>query len=142
MTDRKDKSSRVVRFAQTEADLELLRAIDSALESQSYSSFSDLCKQALHDFLLSPKPTSDAGATLHQQLIALQLQVARLEGAAQAWQSCPIGRLEQQLTQLGDRLEQLELKAESQTVSASEPESPATEPDPLLMRLGPLLEDF
>lgn len=146
-TDRKEKFNRTVKFASTEADQVLLAAIEAALSSQTYASFSELCKQALRQLLLDP-PATDALSSLQQQLLAVQLQVAKLEGFAEVWQACPIGRIEQQLGQLSDRLAQLESqKEDSAPEHLDSPEdldlpAPIAEPDPLLSRLAPLLEDF
>jgi TolA-binding protein len=143
MTSSKDKFSRTVKFAQTEADQVLLEAIEKALQSQSYSSFSDLCKQALRQLLLPAESAPGAAVmNLQQQLNALQIQVAKLEGAAHLWQSCPIGRLEQHLTEVTHRVEQLEAGAVSSSSAQPDPVAAPEAIDPLLSRLAPLLEDF
>ena len=164
--DRKDKSSRMVKFSATEADQTLLQAVQ-VLETESLS-FSDLCKQALKHWLNSAEPSADQPVPLQQQILDLQMQVARLEGKEEARQRYALRRLEQQMRELSDRLESLERKeflehqvrqltdrlARLETheeVLNPEPlrvenikveETQMEEIDPLLNRLAPLLEDF
>jgi chromosome segregation ATPase len=164
--DRKDKSSRTVKFAATEADQALLQAVEQTLEAKSLS-FSDLCKQSLQHWLNPAGQQSDV--PLQQQILDLQMQVARLEGKEEARQRYALRRLEQQMRELSDRLESLERKEflEQQVRQLTDrlarleipggaialPNPPLPEPlplepshpqevDPLLNRLGPLLEDF
>jgi TolA-binding protein len=109
VSDRKDKATRMVKFASTEADQLLLEAIEQKLVEQS-SSFSDFCKQALQQFLQPPDPAAPPIASLHQQILELQVQVARIEGKEEARQRYALRRLEQQMRELGDRLASLERK--------------------------------
>ncbi|MBF2000829.1 MAG: hypothetical protein IGS50_08105 [Synechococcales cyanobacterium C42_A2020_086] len=142
MTSDRSKISRVVKFAATEADQTLLQSVEAAL-AQRRISFSDLCKQALRQLLLESEtaPTTLALlATLEQQLMTLQLQVMRLEQQSQASQASyapTLQQWEQQLQQLEERVTRLESSASPAPEVAAEPE-----PDPLLARLAPLLEDF
>jgi hypothetical protein len=119
---------RVVRFAQTEADQALLQAVETALEQQFHGNFSALCKQALRQFLLpeqSQAPMSQTAATMQAQIEALQQQVARVE------------------RQMGDRIQRLEQREAGAVAEACAPErTEEPEVDPLLSRLAPLLEDF
>ncbi|GAB4226742.1 MAG: hypothetical protein Kow00121_55100 [Elainellaceae cyanobacterium] len=175
----KDRLSRVVKFAQTEADQQLWQAIEKAIEQKTYGSFSDLCKHALQQLLFAeaapsspqphpapkpsnpepsnPEPPSPELLQLRQQMQALQLQVARLSGAIGMKQTLSLSKLEQQsarleqqmheqIGQLIDRLNDLETRLLAQPVSVTPleptPLEPSAEPDPLLARLGPLLEDF
>ncbi len=108
VSDRKDKANRMVKFAATEADQLLLEAIDQKLIEQSIG-FSDLCKQALQQFLQSPDPEAPP-IGLQQQILDLQLQVARIEGKEEARQRYALRRLEQQVRELNDRLASLERK--------------------------------
>jgi hypothetical protein len=115
--DRKEKSSRLVRFAQNETDQALLQAIEQTMATESLS-FSDLCKQALHQFFASeqaPQTPELEGypaliTTLQQQILELQTQVARLEGKEEARQRYALRRVEQQVRELGERLSTLERK--------------------------------
>jgi hypothetical protein len=155
--DRKERSSRTVKFASTEADQTLLQTVDQTLAAQSLS-FSDLCKQALKHWLSS----AEQPIALQQQILDLQMQVARLEGKEEARQRYALRRLEQQMRELSDRLESLErkefleqqvrqltdrlarLETSEETTIALPPEPPPQieKVDPLLDRLAPLLEDF
>ena len=108
VSDRKDKANRTVKFAPTEADQLLLEAIDQKLIEQSIG-FSDLCKQALQQFLQSSDPEAPSSG-LQQQILDLQLQVARIEGKEEARQRYALRRLEQQVRELNDRLASLERK--------------------------------
>lgn len=144
MTSAKPKSSYVVKFAQTEADQELSRAVDSALEGQSYKSFSDLCKQALRLMLLTNTPTLPMMAVLEQQVMTLQLQIMQLEQRSKETGSQTTDALAQQVQQLTERITQLEQKLEAAALAPA-PKTEETDPepsDPLLSRLAPLLEDF
>lgn len=139
------KFSRVVRFSPEEADQVLLASIAKALEKQPHRSFSDLCKQALRQFLLPTEETPTASLmAMQQQILELQLQLARLQGEA---------TVKQQLGQLCDRLDSLEGKlrleesplTESLSINQAEIAPSAAieaELDPILRRLVPLLEDF
>lgn len=150
MTSGKPKSSYLVKFAQSEADQELLQWVDRALSHSAYRGFSDLCKQALR--LLSS--TGDSASTLpllmllEQQIMTLQLQVMQLEQrsvTAQTNMAQSNADLLLHIQQLTDRLNQLEQKAapEEPDIEPEGPEpEPEPEPDPLLERLAPFLEDF
>ncbi len=125
---------RVVRFAPTETDQQLLQALEEVLETQFHGNFSALCKQALRSFLL-PEEESRlmSPVVMQEQILELQDRVAMLEA-------------------LGDRLGLLspeglpDSRALPMAVESSEGvEEPLTEPieeDPLLSRLALLLEDF
>jgi hypothetical protein len=148
MISSKEKFSKVVRFAPTEADQALLNVIEQTLAAKSYRSFSDLCKQALRQFLQPPETTQLTllFTALQQQVTDLQIQMATLKQEVEVRDGCPIGAIEQRLAHLSDRLDQLEPKTDTTepldaSLSASSP-SPDTAADPLLSRLAPLLEEF
>jgi hypothetical protein len=110
-----------VRFAQTEADQVLLKAVEQALESQFHGNFSALCKQALRHFLLPDQEGQVVSPmVMQEQIVELQKRVAKLET-------------------MGDRL-----TSQEQPTSPPAPElpEPPLEIDPLLSRLALLLEDF
>jgi Arc/MetJ-type ribon-helix-helix transcriptional regulator len=104
---------KLVKFAAAEADQRLLQAVEQMLATESYPSFSELCKAALRLMLFSPTARSDAASELGLE------------------------ELRQQVQQLANRLTQLEQKLEA----PADPPS-LLEADPLLSRLAPLLEDF
>jgi TolA-binding protein len=166
MDSGKPKLSYVVKFAPTEADQALLQTVEQVLAAQSYKNFSDLCKQALRRLLSTEAATesvTESGtvaplpllAVLEQQLMTLQLQIMQLEQR----NSGVATTVEQQLQQLNYRVTQLEQLAQpanstanstntestvsvEPTESAASPSESASEADPLLTRLAPLLEDF
>lgn len=142
MTSGKPRSSYVVKFVQTEADQDLLGAVEQALEDESYKSFSDLCKQALRRLLFStdaePMPMM---ALLEQQVMTLQMQIMQIEQRSKESQTNTVAELEHKIQQLSDRVTQLEQQP------ASSPQAPDktaenAELDPLLSRLAPFLDDF
>lgn len=139
MTSGKTKSSYVVKFAQTEADQDLLQAVEQALSNQPEQTFSNLCKQALRQMLASDSILPML-AILEQQVMTLQLQMSQFEQrrANQLHQPAENIELQQQMQALSERVAQLEQQIDRAT-STSEP---TVEPDPLLSRLAPLLEDF
>lgn len=142
MTSGKPKSSYVVKFVQTEADQDLLLAVERALEGETYKSFSDLCKQALRRFLFpsGAEPTLPMVAVLEQQLMTLQLQMMQLEQRSKDSQTSTVTELERQIQQLSDRVTQLEQqpRAHTQPEATEDP----SQLDPLLSRLAPFLDDF
>lgn len=93
----------------------LLKAIDHALKSKQFSTFSELCKHALRQLLLS---TPTMPLSIEQRMT----------------------QLETQLTELTARLSVVEAKfdepIQEETIIEEVP------PDPVLDRLRPLLEDF
>lgn len=149
-----EKLSRVVKFAQTAADQQLVQAIEQALEQQRYDNFSDLCKQALQQLLFSSVPSPSLSSPslppnpelkeLRQQVQTLQMQVAQLSGAVSMHQTLSLSKLEQQMQeqmqQMQARLTQVEARID--TSPPAPPNIQLEEPDPLLARLAPLLEDF
>lgn len=86
----------LVKFASTQADQTLLRAVEQLLDTESYANFSDLCKAALRLMLFSPGVPSGT------------LPEAALE------------ELRQQVQQLAERLTQLEQKLEEATAEPPE----------------------
>lgn len=123
-----------VSFDDSDGDRALLDAIAQALTGQldtQPQSFSDLCKQALRQYLLSREPTASVMLfmELQQQIAQLQGRVATLEAASAAL------------------IPSDSAASVSPTHELSEAGSPQTDdetedPDPVLDRLGPLLDDF
>lgn len=110
---------KTVTFDGSNSDQSLLDAIETELRQKQHGSFGELCKIALHQFLLSREPTQSVilFMELERQIAELQSRVAQIEASGSG---PPIERLE-----------------DAATVKADKP--PA---DPLLARLSPLLEDF
>jgi TolA-binding protein len=107
VSDRKEKA-RTVRFV-SEADQLLLEAIEQKLAEQAIG-FSEFCKQALQQVLQPPDSVAEPPSVWQQQILDLQVQVARIEGKEEARQRYALRRLEQQMRELGDRLASLERK--------------------------------
>ncbi|MEO0540569.1 MAG: hypothetical protein AAFZ80_06860 [Cyanobacteria bacterium P01_A01_bin.105] len=153
MATKPQVTRKVLQFGEDEADQRLLDAIATELAQKQYASFSHLCKAALHQFLLSREPT---------QSVILFMELERSVAQLQA-------QLDVQQTQTQTRLTQLEAQiaaggmptgqptGEAPAVSngtaspgpntngtlpATVPETPPEPKDPLLERLGGLLEDF
>lgn len=120
--DSRERSNRMVKFASTEADQFLLQLVEQALEERSVS-FSDLCKQALQRFLRSSElpqsvPLAQPSAVhsainsgvnlevnaLHNQMDALRLQIAKLEGAFGMYQTVSLGQVEQKVGQIEQQM--------------------------------------
>jgi hypothetical protein len=146
-----------VTFKRTKADRALLKAVEQALADRPELSFSDLCKQALQRWLIANETSAAVLllAELQQQVTVLNEQLATIEQQVLQAETGAIARLDRQMATLAERLAQLE-QADSmvvdEAVTAVEPVSDgvdgADEPgepkpdDPLLDRLGGLLEDF
>lgn len=124
-----------VSFDQSDGDQMLWAAI-AAHQSQHQQSFSDLCKHALKQYLLSQEPTQSVllFMELQQQITQLRVRVAALEDEASI-------ALAFNQTASEPPQSQLESPTEPQAASHSG-DTESDEPDPVLDRLGPLLDDF
>jgi hypothetical protein len=149
-----DKSKKSVTFNQDIADESLLEVVETELMKQPGKTFSDLCKEALWQFLCVPqsvRPTFRAANTQYQTT-DLQAQLAEFEQRFFARESSRLDAIERQLNQLTQQLAQLALTTTQQPNSVPAPQldseeeavAAATPPndDPLLSRLSPLLDDF
>jgi hypothetical protein len=142
-----------VTFTESSSDQALLGAIERSLANQSYGSFSDLCKQALRQFLLSVEvsPTLSLFLELQRQMVDLRVSVATLEhrvtkqrlGDDRPYEN---RRMEDLANQIGQLTRQLQEMEQSPGFDAPdlEPDPVAPQPalDPLLSRLAPILDDF
>ena len=148
-----DRVKKTVTFTQSDADQVLLKAVEVALAQEQYGSFGELCKQALKQFLGARKSKASAPNLLKfaQQLIELQRQFFDFKEASSVQAAKRFEGLELQIADLQLQLQQLEAKLEQMpTCSEPEPDCSTTVPiaestaqaDPLLNRLGSLLEDF
>ncbi|MEM7065608.1 MAG: hypothetical protein AAF572_20885 [Cyanobacteria bacterium P01_B01_bin.77] len=125
-----------VSFDDSDGDRALLDAIAQALTDQvatQQQSFSDLCKQALRQYLLSQEPTPSVMLfmELQQQIAQLQVRVATLEEASIVL-APPASSPSVSQTHDGP-------SAQMPLQMTDEVEEPN---DPVLNRLGPLLDDF
>lgn len=153
-----NKTSKNVEFTNEAADETLLAAIDNELAKQPQKSFSDLCKEALWQLLYVPesvRPHSNKLNQLESQITQLQGQLASLEQRLAAKEASRLDKLESHLQELSLQIGQLATAIDRGGFAAPqdkvEPEPPEPEPeplptpqevDPLLSRLGSLLDDF
>jgi uncharacterized coiled-coil protein SlyX len=151
MTRSSSSPDHPVTFKRTKADQALLKAVMQQLADEPGLTFSDLCKQALQRWLVATE-TSAAVLVLmelQQQVADLQHQVTTLEQQVLHHDTGAIARLDARLDDLTDRLAHLSpgVTAEAQDplpeeAIAVEPTPPEPDLDPLLSRLGGLLEEF
>lgn len=114
---------KTVTFDDSDGDRSLLDAI-ATHQSEHEQSFSDLCKQALHQYLLSREPTQPILLFMEQQQQIAQLNI-RVTALEKGTAPSP------------------ELSDTAESVDQDEPiESEPDVDDPVLNRLGPLLDDF
>ena len=108
-------------------------------QSEHQQTFSDLCKQALHQYLLSREPTQSVllFMELQHQIAQLGVRVATLEDNSSIVSA--FNQIEPQ--------EIIAAKATPAKAMPNEQPKPGVElskaiDDPVLSRLGPLLDDF
>ncbi len=151
-----------VTFTEDTADIALWEAIDKELSAAKYQTFSNLCKQALWQFLFVNEPTTAASQNspqLQQQLIQLQEQMGELEKNVLTQEQNQFYRVEARLNRMAQQLAQLQATLNQQPSAAPSPpapeqpatpiqppqpeeQSPSQPEDPLLTRLGSLLDEF
>jgi len=160
-----------VAFTEDAADQTLLAAIEKELAFTKYQTFSNLCKQALWQFLSVSESASSTQSfqRLEQRIAELVAKFAEFEHNVSAEELSRLEGLEHQLSQLSAQLDQLqgsvnskfaqvsfaqvskvvepgpiesESVAEDNLVSDAEV-APRRDSDPLLERLSSLLpQDF
>lgn len=108
------KTNKSVTFSPETADQTLLEAIEQALSEEQYSSFSDLCKQALQQTLLEAEvsPAQTNPADLANLLAPIQQQISQLEAQLLASQSQQFEQLQTQVSQVAQQLEALNAKSD------------------------------
>jgi len=180
------KQTQSVTFTEDPADQTLLDAIETELSQAKYQTFSNLCKQALWQFLLisPPEPSTPPPANfasnpppvlpnlqrVEDRLFEIQNQLTDLQKKVQVEDRTPqTERLDGQFHQLTQQLNQLQtslnqklteiaisleaVQSQPLPVVMTESKLPPVEPepvstqameeaDPLLQRLGSLLDDF
>ena len=146
MTSSSKSVRKTITFGVSDGDQSLLDAIATELRQGPHGSFSELCKAALHQFLLSREPTQSVilFMELERQIAELQSRITHLEAKGSFATVERLESLETQITQLSGTPQQPIVASMASSELESIPEPPATsvEVDPLLARLGPLLEDF
>ncbi|MBD0308294.1 MAG: hypothetical protein ICV80_09260 [Microcoleus sp. T1-bin1] len=167
----KNKANFSVAFTEDAADQTLLAAIEKELAFTKYQTFSNLCKQALWQFLSVSESASSTQSfqRLEQRIAELVVKFAEFEHNVSAEELSRLEALEHHLSQLSAQLDQLqgsvnskfaqvsfaqvskvvepgpiesESVAEDNLVSDAEV-APGRDSDPLLERLSSLLpQDF
>jgi hypothetical protein len=167
----KNKANFSVAFTEDAADQTLLAAIEKELAFTKYQTFSNLCKQALWQFLSVSESASSTQSfqRLEQRIAELVAKFAEFEHNVSAEELSRLEALEHHLSQLSAQLDQLqgsvnskfaqvsfaqvskvvepgpiesESVAEDNLVSDAEV-APRRDSDPLLERLSSLLpQDF
>jgi hypothetical protein len=151
------KSQKSVTFNQEVADQSLLEVVEAELMKHPQKTFSDLCKDALWQFLCVPesvRPTRRM-ANSQEPTPELQRQLAEFENRFLAMESKRLDAIERQLNQLSQQVAQLaftvnnlpksspapspQLESQAEAVT---PTTPPQEVDPLLNRLSQVLDDF
>jgi len=167
----KNKANFSVAFTEDAADQTLLAAIEKELAFTKYQTFSNLCKQALWQFLSVSESASSTQSfqRLEQRIAELVVKFAEFEHNVSAEELSRLEALEHHLSQLGAQLDQLQGSVNSKFAQVSfaqvskvvepgqiESESvaddnlvsdaevaPRRDSDPLLERLSSLLpQDF
>jgi len=167
----KNKANFSVAFTEDAADQTLLAAIEKELAFTKYQTFSNLCKQALWQFLSVSESASSTQSfqRLEQRIAELVVKFAEFEHNVSAEELSRLEALEHHLSQLSAQLDQLQGSVNSKFAQVSfaqvskvvepapiESESvaddnlvsdaevaPRRDSDPLLERLSSLLpQDF
>ncbi len=168
----KNKANFSVAFTEDAVDQTLLTAIEKELALTKYQTFSNLCKQALWQFLAVSvsEPASESVVSspnfqrLEQRIAELAVKFGEFEHNVSTEELSRLKGLEDHLNQLGAQLSQLQGSVNSQFAQVSkvvEPNAvasesvgyqnvvsdvevaPHRESDPLLERLSSLLpQDF
>lgn len=135
------KLTQSVTFSEDAADQALLEAIEKELTLAKYQTFSNLCKQALWQFLSLSQSTSatpssspqaaspQASGQLQKQMASLSAHLTQVEQKVLAQESSGFERLDRQLTQLAQQVAQLQV-AVSFKATPVIPETPAPLPQP------------
>ncbi|MGL5081286.1 MAG: hypothetical protein ACRC8A_07335 [Microcoleaceae cyanobacterium] len=163
------KLTQSVTFTEDAADQTLIEAIEKELAVTKYQTFSNLCKQALWQFLnisegVSSPPVPRHSDGLEGQIYQLQQQLVQLEQKVLAEELNRFNQLQQQLMQLTQQINQLQSTASHRPivpiVQAAQSQPPAKQStletaqrksdltaniehsDPVLARLSALVDDF
>ncbi|WP_293129282.1 hypothetical protein [Microcoleus sp. bin38.metabat.b11b12b14.051] len=134
----KNKANFSVAFTEDAADQTLLAAIEKELAFTKYQTFSNLCKQALWQFLsVSESASSSASSTdssqrLEERIAELAVRFAEFERNVSAEELSRLEGLEHHLSQLGAQLERLQGSVDSKFAQVSFARvSKVVEPDPI-----------
>ena len=106
----KNKANFSVAFTEDAADQTLLAAIEKELAFTKYQTFSNLCKQALWQFLSVSESASSTQSfqRLEQRIAELVVKFAEFEHNVSAEELSRLEALEHHLSQLSAQLDQLQ----------------------------------
>ncbi|UNU26928.1 hypothetical protein [Microcoleus vaginatus] len=117
----KNKANFSVAFTEDAADQTLLAAIEKELAFTKYQTFSNLCKQALWQFLSVSESTSSTQSfqRLEQRIAELVVKFAEFEHNVSAEELSRLEGLEHHLSQLSAQLDQLQGSVNSKFAQVS-----------------------
>ncbi|MEG4069509.1 hypothetical protein QUA42_19605 [Microcoleus sp. Pol11C2] len=130
----KNKANFSVAFTEDAADQTLLAAIEKELAFTKYQTFSNLCKQALWQFLSVSESASSTQSfqRLEQRIAELVVKFAEFEHNVSAEELSRLEGLEHHLNQLSAQLDQLQGSVNSKFDQISfAPVSKVVEPGPI-----------
>ncbi|MEG4487466.1 hypothetical protein [Microcoleus sp. D2_18a_B4] len=130
----KNKANFSVAFTEDAADQTLLAAIEKELAFTKYQTFSNLCKQALWQFLSVSESASSTQSfqRLEQRIAELVVKFAEFEHNVSAEELSRLEGLEHHLSQLSAQLDQLQGSVNSKFAQVSfAPVSKVVEPGPI-----------
>ena len=130
----KNKANFSVAFTEDAADQTLLAAIEKELAFTKYQTFSNLCKQALWQFLSVSESGSasstDSSHLLEQRIAELAVKFSEFERHVSAEELSRLEGLEHHLSQLSAQLDQLQGSVDSNFAQVSFAQvSKVVEPD-------------
>ena len=117
----KNKANFSVAFTEDAADQTLLAAIEKELAFTKYQTFSNLCKQALWQFLSVSESASSTQSfqRLEQRIAELVVKFAEFEHNVSAEELSRLEGLEHHLSQLSAQLDQLQGSVNSKFAQVS-----------------------
>ncbi|EGK87103.1 hypothetical protein D0A34_03990 [Microcoleus vaginatus PCC 9802] len=130
----KNKANFSVAFTEDAADQTLLAAIEKELAFTKYQTFSNLCKQALWQFLSVSESASSTQSfqRLEQRIAELAVKFAEFEHNVSAEELSRLEGLEHHLSQLSAQLDQLQGSVNSKFAQVSFAQvSKVVEPGPI-----------
>jgi len=130
----KNKANFSVAFTEDAADQTLLAAIEKELAFTKYQTFSNLCKQALWQFLSVSESASSTQSfqRLEQRIAELVAKFAEFEHNVSAEELSRLEGLEHQLSQLSAQLDKLQGSVNSKFAQVSFAQvSKVVEPGPI-----------
>ena len=142
-----------VTFNPEIADESLLAQVENYLETQPDKTFSDLCKEALWNFLCVPEPVQLASkianlTTVEQKIGEIQNQIAGFEERFFAKESHRLESMESQMLQLTQQVAKLTIIMNQEPLTCIPSDSVSVAPailqevDPVINRIGQFLDDF